>query len=238
MRSRVLYLIKTFFFITIVFIIAKPIFMLCDGGDKKFVSSDIFSVIYHGLSLDISTSIYFFLIPFIATIVSLWYNGWHIIRCIMKYYYGLTACLFAIIFVADASLYSFWGFKLDSSVFQYLDSTGEAFVSVSAGYLIVRIILIILISYGIYKLWVWITPRSLDAINTKQRLLSTLVALLMIGPMVIGMRGGTSVATTNVGQVYYSSNQFLNHSAVNPLFSFLASLEKASDENVVFVFFD
>src|SRR5574344_671453 len=238
MRSRVLYLIKTFFFITIVFIIAKPIFMLCDGGDKKFVSSDIFSVIYHGLSLDISTSIYFFLIPFIATIVSLWYNGWHIIRCIMKYYYGLTACLFAIIFVADASLYSFWGFKLDSSVFQYLDSTGEAFVSVSVWYILLRVIIIAIISFLIYKIFVRLTPHTVEAIPVKTKIISTTAAIVMVVPLFIGIRGGVSEATTNIGQVYYSSNQFLNHSAVNPVFSFMSSFERTASDNAAYNFFD
>ena len=42
--------------------------------------------------------------------------------------------------------------------------------------------------------------------------------------MVIGIRGGLSESTTNIGQVYYSQNQFLNHAAVNPVFSFLYSL--------------
>ena len=238
MKKRVLYLVEIYVAMVAVFVVAKPLFMLYNAAGHHFFVGDVFSVVWHGLSLDISTSIYFALLPYLAVMISLWWKGWGIMRLIMKWYYGIVAVIFSLALVADASLYTFWGFKLDSSVFQYIDSTGDAFVSVSAGYLIVRIILIILISYGIYKLWVWITPRSLDAINTKQRLLSTLVALLMIGPMVIGMRGGTSVATTNVGQVYYSSNQFLNHSAVNPLFSFLASLEKASDENVVFDFFD
>ena len=40
--------------------------------------------------------------------------------------------------------------------------------------------------------------------------------------------GGLDESTTNVGQVYYSQNQFLNHSAVNPVFSFLSSMEKTA----------
>ena len=42
------------------------------------------------------------------------------------------------------------------------------------------------------------------------------------------MRGGTSVSTSNVGQVYFSQDQFLNHSAVNPIFSFLSSIGKTA----------
>ena len=44
--------------------------------------------------------------------------------------------------------------------------------------------------------------------------------------MIIGIRGGLDESTTNIRQVYFSQNQFLNHSAVNPVFSFLSSFEK------------
>jgi hypothetical protein len=43
--------------------------------------------------------------------------------------------------------------------------------------------------------------------------------------MIIGIRGGIDEYTTNIRHVYFSQNQFLNHSAVNPVFSFLSSLE-------------
>jgi len=52
--------------------------------------------------------------------------------------------------------------------------------------------------------------------------------VLLIPVMVIAIRGGLDESTTNIGQVYYSQNQFLNHSAVNPVFSFLASFEKTA----------
>ena len=41
--------------------------------------------------------------------------------------------------------------------------------------------------------------------------------------------GGVSQATANVGQVYFSDRQYLNHAAVNPLFSLFSSLGKAED---------
>jgi phosphoglycerol transferase MdoB-like AlkP superfamily enzyme len=50
----------------------------------------------------------------------------------------------------------------------------------------------------------------------------------MIPFIIIGIRGGIGESTTNIGQVYYSQQQFLNHAAVNPVFSFLASFEKTA----------
>jgi phosphoglycerol transferase MdoB-like AlkP superfamily enzyme len=69
-------------------------------------------------------------------------------------------------------------------------------------------------------------PKSL-----KTAVVSVITFLVMAPLIVIGIRGGLDESTTNIGQVYYSQNQFLNHSAVNPVFSFLASLEKTASNN-------
>lgn len=238
MKQRLLYLLKIFLVITLVFVVAKPFFMLYNAAGHHFSITDVCRVIIHGMTLDMSTALYFWLLPFLVFIISLWWNGWGKIRIVMKYYYGVIAALFAVAFVVDASLYTFWDFKLDYTVLQYLDSTGDAFASVSAWYVIVRIIAIAVIGYLIYKLLVVVTPKRIDGISMKGEIAYTVVALLMTAPIIIGIRGGTSAATTNVGQVYYSPDQFLNHSAVNPVFSFLASLEKVDEENVEFKFFD
>jgi phosphoglycerol transferase MdoB-like AlkP superfamily enzyme len=49
---------------------------------------------------------------------------------------------------------------------------------------------------------------------------------------IIGIRGGLDESTTNIGQVYFSQNQFLNHAAINPVFSFLSSFEKMASHIV------
>ncbi|MBO6288316.1 MAG: LTA synthase family protein, partial [Prevotella sp.] len=69
-------------------------------------------------------------------------------------------------------------------------------------------------------------------------LTSSFVHLLLLPLIIIGLRGGTSVSTTNVGQVYFSQNQFLNHSAVNPVFSFLSSIGKSTNDIPSYRFFN
>ena len=55
--------------------------------------------------------------------------------------------------------------------------------------------------------------------------------------MFIPIRGGVTTSTANVGMVYFSRNQFLNHSAINPCFSLIASLSKQQDFAAQFDFF-
>ena len=210
----------------LIFIIAKVVFMLYNTT-QVFTGHDIFAVLYNGLSLDFSTSLYIIIVPFLVCTVSIWLGGIKTLRVILRAYYLLIAIVMTLAFVADTSLYEFWLFKLDSSCLQYLETPTEAMASVSLGYIVVRIIAIAVISALIW--WAYTHPRF-SITPSPHRIMESAVALLFIPLIIIGIRGGLGESTTNIGQVYFSQNQFLNHSAVNPVFNFIDSFDKADAE--------
>ena len=55
------------------------------------------------------------------------------------------------------------------------------------------------------------------------------VLLLLTGLLFIPIRGGFTVSTMNTGKVYFSTDQRLNHAAINPAFSLMESLSKQKD---------
>ena len=233
MRQRLIYLMKVDMLTVVVFIAAKLVFMLFNYEGHAFGISDMWKVISHGLSLDLSTSLYFLILPFLTTIVSLWWDDRRL-RTFLRIYYGVIATMMTLAFVADTSLYPFWGFKLDASCLQYLETPTEVRASVSGLYMAVRIVLLILGSYAIYRLYKAI---PFWAKNPSRREAATATNLLFIPLIIIGIRGGLDESTTNIGQVYFSQDQFLNHSAVNPVFSFLSSFEKTANNIVDYDFF-
>ena len=224
MRQRLLYLMKVYILTVAIFIAAKLVFMLANYEGHAFTAGDIWQVLWHGLSLDLSTSLYFLILPFLTTIISLWWDNQKL-QTFLRIYYAVVAIMMTLAFVADTSLYPFWGFKLDASCLQYLETPTEARASVSGFYMALRILLLIIGSYILYQFYKAIPFWTK---NPSQRHAATFSNLLLIPLFIIGIRGGLGESTTNIGQVYYSSQQFLNHSAVNPVFSFLASLEKNS----------
>ncbi len=235
MKGRLLYLLRFYVLTVAIFLLAKVAFMLCNTGAGTFSAGDVFDVLRHGLSLDLSTALYFLLVPLLVVIASLWVR---LPRWLLKPYYVLLAVALALAFVADTSLYEFWHFKLDASCLQYLDTPTEAMASVSTAYLLVRLLATILIAVGIYIVFSWKTAYFLPESTLLSKTLHTLGCVLLIPLMVIGIRGGFDESTTNIGQVYFSQNQFLNHAAVNPVFSFFASFEKTASNNTVYHFMD
>ena len=137
MKERVIYLLKYYLVTIALFVVAKWVFMLACGDALSI--GDYATVVWHGLSLDLSTALYFFGVPFLLTTVSLWVR---IPRYVYLIYNGVVAIAFALAFVADTSLYPFWHFKLDASCLQYLETPTEAMASVTTWYLLGRLILL------------------------------------------------------------------------------------------------
>ena len=222
MRSRILYLLKVYGVTVLLFIVAKVVFVLCNGAGHGVTFSDMLAVIGHGLSLDLSTALYFLIVPFLICMVSIWV---HVPQWVLKIYYAIVTFAFALAFVADTSLYGFWGFKLDASCLQYISQPEGITQSVSVGYLLLRLLVLILLTWGIYWILAKIskTLRISKKTHLSQKFCETVLYICLMPFIVIGIRGGLSESTTNIGQVYFSQNQFLNHAAVNPVFSFLYS---------------
>jgi phosphoglycerol transferase MdoB-like AlkP superfamily enzyme len=236
MKKRIVYIITFFITVFLVFVCQKPLFMLYNSAAEKGVAfGDYLQVMWHGLSLDAAVCGYLVAVPFLVTLISVWFHKIPLRKLLLPYY-AVIALLVAVVFVVDMGLYPFWGFKLDASVFLYLDSPEEAMASVSIGFLLIRVLLMLVLSVLLVWLMLKVTPRKVKAV--KNRFLATLAMLFIGGVLFVIIRGGVTESTTNVGQVYFSSNQFLNHSAVNPAFSLLSSMGKSKDFASEFNFFE
>lgn len=235
MQKRLLYLFRYWITLMAIFIVEKPLFMLYASNQNGTLSlRDYVDVMYHALPVDLSCAGYFLVIPLLLIILSIWWNNLPL-RAIMRVYNIVLAIALALAFVSDAALYPFWGFKLDSSVFFYLKSPQEAMASVSIWFVLVAVLLI--------SLLVWVITKLLNStyckLNKVKRLFPvTMFFVLLIAPLFLSMRGGLKESTMNIGKVYYSTNQFLNHSAVNPVFSVLSSISKSDDYSQQYNYFE
>jgi phosphoglycerol transferase MdoB-like AlkP superfamily enzyme len=232
MRGRLLYLTRCLLLTVLTFVTAKVVFMLCHAADHPFAVGDVLDVVRHGLSLDLSTALYFLIVPFLLTVASMWIR---VPRWLFRSYYILIAVAFVLAFVADTSLYTFWQFKLDASCLSYLATPTEAMSSVSTGYLLLRLLLLVVLTALVALAYCRMAGQPPHGRGSWRE---ALLDVLLVPLFVIGIRGGLGESTTNIGQVYYSQEQFLNHAAVNPVFSFLYSLGKSGDYIVEYTFYE
>lgn len=235
---RIIYLIWVYVVTVAVFVAAKVMFVACCRVGHDVTVGDVWAVISHGLTLDLSTALYVMAVPLLLAMASVWIR---VPRWLWKVYFGVVSVVLALAFVADTSLYPFWGFKLDASCLQYLEQPEGITASVSFWYLAVRALAWAVAVYVIYKVYGVVSkllcPSQIGE-RLSQKVLMTCAYVLLVPLMVIGIRGGVHESTTNIGQVYYSQNQFLNHAAVNPVFSFLYSLGHQTGDLSMYQFMD
>lgn len=229
MKKRVLFLFACFITFILVFALQKPVFMLYNHASGGGLSiSDYLQVMVHGLQLDATVAGYLTVIPLLLTLLSVWIPGRYI-TFILKGYFFIVACIISLIFVVDIALYPYWGFRLDATPLFYLQSPSDALASAPASTLILQTLVFVVYTYGIF----WALKRFVLPLIPEQyvkKMFSNSVQLVLLGGILfIPIRGGVTTSTANVGMVYFSKNQFLNHSAINPCFSFLASLSKQQD---------
>lgn len=223
-----------------VFALQKPLFMLYHRELASGCSlTDYLQVITHGLKLDCTLAGYLTVIPLLCLLISVWLPGlW--LRKFLKGYFLATALLVAAIFAVDEGLYGFWRFRLDATLFFYLQSPKDAMASVPAGMFGIQLLTFIVYAAAIYwffnRLIVPLAPTAPVAPAGK-RIGGSLLIVLLAGLLFIPIRGGVTTSTANVGMVYFSQNQFLNHAAINPCFSLVASLSKQQDFASQFNFF-
>ena len=237
MKKRILFLLALFFIWLPLLAVQKPVFLLYHHALASGCSlSDYLKVITHGLLLDCTMAGYLTALPLLMTLVSIWLPG-TFYKKLLKGYFGIMAVLIAAIFSVDVALYGYWGFRLDATLFFYLQSPKDAMASVPLGQFFAQLGMFVVYASGIY----WVLKKCIVPLfpetQVRKRLSGSLVILLSGGILFIPIRGGVSTSTANVGMVYFSQNQFLNHSAINPCFSLIASLSKQQDFAAQFNFF-
>lgn len=237
LAGNLLFLGALFAMSLLVMAIEKPLFLLWYHAQAAEASAaELALVVWNGLKLDQTVAGYITALPLLVVLAALWIPGrWS--RSVLKGYLLVIAAVSATAFAANLALYEYWAFPLDSSVLQYLASPKEALASITAGQLLLQL----LVAAAVFGSMAWCYLRVLrlydPARRSTHRAGSTLVLLLAAGVLFLPIRGGVSVATANVSKVYFSGRMFLNHAAVNPLFSFLSTLSDGDDALYEYEFF-
>ncbi|MEE0147153.1 MAG: sulfatase-like hydrolase/transferase [Segatella copri] len=250
--KQIIWFVKTYATFVVLFVLQKPLFLFLEKGSATQPVDNIFTelpaVIWHGLPLDLSMAGYLSVIPGFLSIAVVWLKR-DLVKPIMNIYFIIASLFITCSFLLNASLYPYWKYPLDSTpLFYFFTSPADAIASVSIWQVILSIVILIVLTIG-----VWFTLRMrgkkrqqysrysygyggfgsgkrkrFDDFD-RHRGRTSIILLLLTGLLFLPIRGGITVSTMNTGQAYYSQNAYLNHSAVNPLFSLFESITHQED---------
>ena len=234
MKERIIFLLKFYFVQVALFAVYKVLFLLLNAGEEPYSVTDVFAVAINGLPLDFAVAGYFSVIPLLVTTATIFLQL--PLKKIIQWYSAIISMIITLALVADMSLYPYWEFKLDASFLIYIDSPANAIASISIWHLLATIIIFTVCTYGIYR---FLTATCRDRFSPcNKKSVATIVSVLLGAILFLGIRGGVTESTNNIGTVFYSDRQILNHSALNPIFSFLYSVGKIENYSSEYSFVD
>ena len=228
MKQRLFLFLKYYLFWIVFFQLQKLFFILVQYKQMGEISlTDCVQVLLHAFPLDLSVASYITALFGMLMIVSNWYLGEWIPR-ISHIITSLLLGTVILVFIGDTGTFEYWGYHWDKSIFTFLQSPQEVLACALWWQWILAVLLFVVafVACG-YAYLKWITWDKLELSNNlRTRWWQTGVWVLIVALLFLPMRGSVKVSTMNTGRVYFSNNQMLNQSAINPLFNIIESLSE------------
>ncbi len=196
------------------------LFNLKEASQNSF--GDILLTFIHGFKLDISVVSYigFFAIPIF--IISAFLKSSKFLKISLGIFTGIWLMIFSLIVVGDAETYQYWGFRLDDTPLQYINTPTLMQASTSNWRIAFLVFLYLDLSIGMYLIYHILIARKFKKLTPEK--FWALFYILISGLLIIPIRGGVGIVPLNIGSSYFSENMFLNHTAINVVWNSGSSL--------------
>ncbi|TZF83977.1 sulfatase-like hydrolase/transferase [Pedobacter sp. BS3] len=221
MFKAIIFLLRFYLFWLIFFFAERLVFILYFAARLKHIAlAEIIKSFLYGLWMDCSMAGYISALPLLIFIFTWHFRSIRFPKKIMIWYTRTLIVLFAILCAANFNIYREWGSKINYKAldFFFTSPTEAAASSASSPLLLSFVIITLLIAFGF-----WLSARiiQLSLPPKPGYAVSIPLSLLTLGLTFLAIRGNTGVTPMNESMAYYSSNQLLNHAAVNTEWSLI-----------------
>jgi len=224
--------LKKFIVFTLRYLLFWMLFFLCGRcffllyhikPVSKLPITETLKSFFYGITLDISFASYITLLLTATLPLLLVFKKFNekIVRSGILLYTTLWIILLAFAYTVDAELFSFWGFRLDNTIFRYTATPAEMIGSTMSSPLWLLLPFFLISSYVGFKafkkyyfnytfsyLFFWQVP----------------IALFLTALLIIPIRGGLQQIPNNESVAYYSTVPILNQAALNPAWTLARSV--------------
>ncbi|MET0394155.1 MAG: sulfatase-like hydrolase/transferase [Chitinophagaceae bacterium] len=224
MAARFKFLFFYFLSWVVFFELLRALFLVYHRAKTATLSfSTILAAFTHGLRMDLSMAAYILMPVCLVVLLSLVIPFF---RRSLFYHIYTAVILFVVLLVAlcDLEIYNAWGFRIDATPLLFLASPKEALASVShlplfwilLGFLACFFVLLLVFRRVLRRIF-FRSPQSRPVVTG-------LLLLGLMAALVIPIRGGLQLAPLNQSSVYFSTNNYANHAAINAPWNLLHSL--------------
>ena len=227
MKSSLLYYLRYTLFLLGIQSLFRILFMIIYSSRAGGIElPDQLMALVYGLKLDLSLAGYCLLIPTLLLLLASLFKKLQVKR-ILDIYTFIILLLLVPLFFSNLVIYKYWNFPIDKSIFDYLNTPGEMFASLSPLRLILIMGLIFMVFYLlffiIYRRWISGPLKPVPGIHWGE----PVFYLICLPLLLIPIRGGLQLAPINTGSVYFHQEAYVNHAAVNPVWNLVYTLTES-----------
>ena len=184
---------------------------------------DLLGCFWNGWRMDASTAAFICALPFLLFLFRPLIRPRQLTSVLSVYTFLLLPIQVAIC-LADRGLFAHWGFRIDATPLQFLDTPREMLASLTRAELLTAFV------FGpIYcVLWCYIASRFIRKIQFSERQTAPILAkqFVLLPLLVLLMRGGWQHLPMNASLVYFSDSIYANQTAINPVWNFFYAVSK------------
>ncbi|WP_165864801.1 LTA synthase family protein [Rufibacter latericius] len=228
MKRILLRSISYFLFWTLFFEICRAFFLFYQHTKATTLTgAELAKVFWYGLRMDLSFAAYLSVIPFLLFLNEVAFRKQVFLKIASVFTYVLLPVVVLLITI-DLELYSAWGFRLDSTPLQYLNTPAEMLASTaSAPVWLLALMFLLLLVLGILGFrFIKSKWENSPKRGMKHLAAELLVSFFLVALLVLPIRGGWQQIPLNQSDVYFSSKLFANHAGVNVPWNVMHSLIK------------
>lgn len=225
MRHRLQFFLYLFIFWLIVHLSSKLVFLIYHFQQLKETGLSIIpGVFWYGLKLDLSATGYLMALPAVFLII-LSMAPAKIVKPVFDTYVIILLVIMGFLLSVDIELYRHWGFRLDHTPLLYIDNPDLMMASVEIWVIIKQVAIMLLFSGSMFMLYRRFVSPLLKQFKP-EKIYTSLIFILLLGSLIIPVRGGFGIAPVNVGTAYFHHDVFANHAAINVYWNLGYSLSK------------
>jgi phosphoglycerol transferase MdoB-like AlkP superfamily enzyme len=223
MAAKFKFILIYFFSWVIFFDLMRIVFLLYHfSKTKQLPFRTILGSLCYGLKMDLSVAAYITAPVCLFVLLSLWVRFFKRLP-VYRIYTVVILLIVSIICLADLEIYSSWGVRLDMTPLRFVVTPKEAYASISHIPL-VFVGLIFAAAYALfYFCFIFILKRVFFQEQNKYKPHTAVLLLLFTGSLIIPIRGGLQQTPLNQSSVYFSTHNYANQAAINPVWNLLRS---------------
>ena len=229
-KNRIQFFFQYYLLWIAYFFFARIFFLLFYYNDSYQLGFyEILRTFCYGFRLDASFTGYLSILPFFFILLSLFIPR-EVISFLIKTFTYLTIILINLLMIIDTSLYQFWGIRIDSTLLNYLNTPELMWATASTFQIVSGTFIWVLFSFSFIQFFKKRINKEIKKLHTGNYIAAPFL-LIVIGALILPIRGGLQTIPINQSNVYFSNNMFGNHAAVNFMWNFTHSISSEVSTN-------